>query len=35
MNDVLKKALLARIKVWQMTIEQVPVPLQEQIKESI
>ncbi len=32
MNDVIINALLARIKAGQMTIEQAPVPMQEELR---
>jgi hypothetical protein len=32
MNEVLINALVARIKAGQMTIEQVPIPYQEEIR---
>jgi len=35
MNDILINALVARIKNGDMTIEQVPIPYQEKIKELI
>ena len=32
MNEVLINALVARIKAGQMTIEQVPIPYQEEVQ---
>ncbi len=32
MNEVLINALVARIKAGMMTIEQVPIPYQEEVK---
>jgi hypothetical protein len=32
MNEILIQALLARIKAGQMTIEQAPVPYQEELQ---
>ena len=32
MNDVLINALVARVKAGMMTIEQVPIPYQEEIQ---
>ena len=32
MNDVILNALLARIKAGQMTIEQAPIPYQEELQ---
>ncbi len=32
MNEVLINALVARIKAGQMTIEQVPIPYQEEVR---
>ncbi len=35
MNDILINAFVARIKAEDMTIEQVPIPYQEEIRELI
>lgn len=35
MNEVLINALIARIKVDEMTIEQVPVPYQKSVQEKL
>ena len=35
MNDVLINALVARIKAGQMTLEQVPIPYQDAVRELI
>lgn len=35
MNEVLVNAFVARIKDNQMTLEQVPVPYQEAVREKI
>jgi len=35
MNEVLINALTARIKVGQMTLEQVPIPYQELVLSQI
>jgi hypothetical protein len=32
MNEILLQALLARIKAGQMSIEQVPIPYQEEVR---
>jgi len=32
MNEILIQALLARIKAGQMTIQQVPIPYQEEVR---
>ena len=32
MNEILLQALLARIKAGKMTIEQVPIPYQEEVR---
>ena len=32
MNEVLINALVARIKAGKMTIEQVPIPYQEEVR---
>jgi hypothetical protein len=32
MNEILIQALLARIKAGQMTIEQAPIPYQEELQ---
>ena len=32
MNDILFSALIARIRAGQMTIEQAPVPYQEELQ---
>ena len=32
MNDVLINALVARVKAGMMTIDQVPIPYQEEIR---
>ena len=35
MNEILLQALLARIKAGQMTIEQVPIPYQEEVEKRL
>lgn len=35
MNEVLINALVARIKAGQMTLEQVPIPLQEEVEQRL
>lgn len=35
MNEVLIQALLARIKAGQMTIDQVPIPYQDEIRKRL
>lgn len=35
MNEVLINALVARIKAGQMTIEQVPIPYQEEVRRRL
>lgn len=35
MNEILIQALVARIKAGQMTIEQVPVPYQEEVEQRL
>jgi hypothetical protein len=35
MNEILIQALLARIKAGQMTLEQVPIPLQEEVEQRL
>jgi hypothetical protein len=35
MNEVLINALVARIKVAQMTLEQVPIPYQEVVQKKL
>jgi hypothetical protein len=35
MNDILINALVARIRTGQMTIEQVPIPYQEEVKKRL
>lgn len=35
MNEVLINALVARIQAGQMTIEQVPIPYQEEVKKRL
>ncbi len=35
MNDVFIKALAARIRAGQMTIEQVPIPYQEAVQKEL
>lgn len=35
MNDIFINALIARIKVDEMTIEQVPIPYREAVQEKL
>ena len=35
MNEILIQALLARIKAGQMTLEQVPIPLQAEVEQRL
>jgi len=35
MNDILINALVARIKAGQMTLEQVPIPYQEEVQSRL
>ena len=35
MNDVLINALVARVKAGMMTIEQVPIPYQEEVRRRL
>ena len=35
MNEVLINALVARIKAGQMTIEQVPIPYQDEVRKRL
>ena len=35
MNEILLNALIARIKAGQMTIEQVPIPYQEEVGKRL
>ena len=35
MNEVLISALVARIKAGMMTLEQVPIPLQEEVEKRL
>lgn len=35
MNEILIQALLARIRVGQMTIQQVPVPYQQAVEQKL
>ena len=35
MNDILINALVARIKAGQMTIEQVPIPYQDEVRKRL
>ena len=35
MNEVLINALTARIKAGQMTLEQVPIPHQEEVRRRL
>lgn len=35
MNEVLLNALIARIKAGQMTIEQAPIPYQEELQARL
>lgn len=35
MNEVLINALVARIKAGQMTIDQVPIPYQEAVRQRL
>jgi hypothetical protein len=35
MNEVLIMALVARIQAGQMTLEQVPIPLQEEVEQRL
>jgi len=35
MNEILIQALLARIKAGQMTLEQVPIPYQEEVEQRL
>ena len=35
MNEVLINALVARIKAGQMTIDQVPIPYQEEVRRRL
>jgi len=35
MNEILIQALLARIRAGQMTIEQAPVPYQEELQTRL
>ena len=35
MNDVLINALVARVKAWMMTIEQVPIPYQDEVRKRL
>ena len=35
MNEILLQALLARIKAGQMTIEQAPIPYQEELQARL
>lgn len=35
MNEILIQVLLARIKAGQMTIEQAPVPYQEEVQSRL
>lgn len=35
MNDVLLQALVNRIKIGEMDIEQVPIPYQNEIKKKL
>ena len=35
MNDVLINALVARVKAGMMTIDQVPIPYQEEVRQRL
>jgi len=35
MNEILINALVARIKAGQMTIEQVPIPYQDEVRKRL
>ena len=35
MNEILLNALIARIKAGQMTIEQAPIPYQEELQARL
>jgi hypothetical protein len=35
MNEVLINALTARIKAGQMTLEQVPIPYQDEVRKRL
>jgi len=35
MNDILINALVARIRAGQMTLEQVPIPYQEEVQSRL
>ena len=35
MNEILLNALIARIKAGQMTLEQAPVPYQEEVQSRL
>ena len=35
MNEILLKALIARIRAGQMTIEQAPVPYKEEVEQRL
>ena len=35
MNEVLINALVARIKAGQMTIDQVPIPYQDEVRKRL
>ena len=35
MNEILINALVARIKAGKMTIEQVPIPYQEEVRRRL
>jgi hypothetical protein len=35
MNEVLINALVARVKAGQMTLEQVPIPYQEAVRDRL
>lgn len=35
LNEILINAFVARIRAGQMTVEQVPIPYQEEVKERL
>lgn len=35
MNEILINALVARIKAGQMTIDQVPIPYQDEVRKRL